>query len=74
MQFGLAVQRDDRATLMADITDIESDAWQVIDRTAFRAAAAEYRDLSNPQVSVIHGAANAVLWLSDLVDDEVSRA
>ncbi|MEQ8839459.1 MAG: hypothetical protein RIB98_00625 [Acidimicrobiales bacterium] len=64
MKRGLTTQSDERSSVFADIAATDSDAWELIDRAAFRAAVADYPSLGAAQLSLLHGAATAVLWHS----------
>jgi len=68
MQHGLAQQQGERGALFAKVAEVDSEAWEVLDHAAFQAAVESYGDLTHPQLSLLHGAANAVIWMSDLVD------
>lgn len=70
MRGGIAGQRDERRDVFGRIADTNSDAWEVVDRAAFRDAVQGYAELTQPQLSLLHGAANSVLWMSGLVESE----
>ena len=66
MQAALAEQADLRRAFFDEIAEVESAAWEYIDRAAYSRAVARYGALRHPELRLLHGAAGGVLWASYL--------
>ncbi len=57
-------QTVDRQSIIEALVDVDSAAWESIDREKLQEAVAGYSILTRPQLRLLHGAAGAVLWLA----------
>lgn len=57
-------QLSERQALLADMIDVDSEAWEWIDRDRYRAAVDDFAAMKHSQSHLIHGAAGAIAWLA----------